>query len=96
MQAIHVLLPSDQTTTTTTTHDDDCYTNSSPLSLSTTPFFMSPNMKVNIISDTSSDEDDYYVDGQVDDVDVDPYEPGGAFNDPFFDAYYSSHFQITR
>lgn len=99
MQAIHVLLPSDQTTTTTTTtttHDDDCYTNSSPLSLSATPFFMSPNMKVNIISDTSSDEDDYYVDGQVDDVDVDPYEPGGAFNDPFFDAYYSSHFQITR
>ena len=27
---------------------------------------------------------------------LDPYEPGGAFNDPLFDAYYSSHFQIAR
>lgn len=61
----------------------------------------SPNMTVNIISDSSDedeededeDEDGYedYEDGQ--DVGLDPYEPGGAFNDPLFDAYYSSHLQ---
>ena len=26
----------------------------------------------------------------------DPFEPGGAFNDPFFDEYYSLHFQTVR
>ena len=81
----------------------------------------SPNMKVNIINDISSDEDD--VEDDVDDEDwatrdgddddgyyyayedrrdmmgrglEDPYEPGGAFNDPLFDEYYSLHFQTVR
>jgi hypothetical protein len=36
----------------------------------------------------------YYEDGRQDYMmGLDPYEPGGAFNDPFFDAYYSSRFQ---
>ena len=26
---------------------------------------------------------------------VDPYEPGGALNDPLFDEYYSLHFQTA-
>ena len=76
----------------------------------------SPNMKVNIINDVSSDEDededggdedwdgyddDYYErqreDSRRDLVGLeDPYEPGGAFNDPFFDEYYSLHFQTVR
>ena len=39
----------------------------------------------------------YDEDGRQRDVGyLDPYEPGGAFNDPLFDAYYSSHFQIAR
>lgn len=63
----------------------------------------SPNMRVNIISDTSSDEEDDDGDEDEDEDDfedgqdvmgfVDPFEPGGAFNDPLFDAYYSSHFR---
>ena len=56
------------------------------------------NMKVNIIStDRFDEEDDYDYDydyGQ--NTAVDPYEPGGAFNDSLFDGYYSSHFQITH
>ena len=51
----------------------------------------SPNMKVNIIGDDSSDDEE---DGEDGDVDLDPYELGGAFNDPLFDAYYSTQFQI--
>ena len=66
------------------------------------------NMKVNIINDTSSDDDDddqeddvgdwdngdgYYEDGRLE---SDPYEPGGAFNDPFFDEYYSLRFQTVQ
>ncbi|KAF8806741.1 hypothetical protein BYT27DRAFT_7211794 [Phlegmacium glaucopus] len=58
-------------------------------------------MKVNIISGCSEDGDgdgdgDWDEDEQqgVDDVVVvvDPFAPGGAFNDPLFDACYSSHF----
>jgi len=62
------------------------------------PLVGSPNMKVNIIvNDSSSDEEEEedYEDGQ-DIMGLDPYELGGAFNDPLFDAYYSSHFQIAR
>ena len=69
-----------------------------------------PNMKVNIINDSSDedyegdyqddddddgDDDDYYYGDGEDVGGLDPYEPGGAFNDPLFDAYYSSHFQIA-
>ena len=65
----------------------------------------SPNMIVNIISDSSdgdgdgdgdgdSEDDDYFEDGPG--MGLDPFEPGGAFNDPFFDAYYSSHLQTAR
>jgi hypothetical protein len=74
----------------------------------TTPYSRveSPNMTVNIINDSSDedgdgdgdseddDDDDYFEAGR--DIGLDPFEPGGAFNDPFFDAYYSSHFQTTR
>ena len=74
--------------------------------------FESPtNMKVNIINDSSSgSDDDDDDDGQDDDVGdwdddyygdgldgrLDPYELGGAFNDPFFDEYYSLHFQTVQ
>lgn len=55
----------------------------------------SPHMKVNIIiNDSSDDEDDDDEEDTI--MGLDPYEPGGAFNDPLFDAYYSSHFQIAR
>ncbi|KAF8806737.1 hypothetical protein BYT27DRAFT_7190385 [Phlegmacium glaucopus] len=68
------------------------------------PHFGSPNMKVNIISGCSEDgggDGDWDEDEQqgVDDDDVvvvDPFAPGGAFNDPLFDACYSSHFQMIR
>ena len=74
-------------------------------------FESSPNLKVNIINDISSDGDDDgvgvggdgdgddyydYEDGRQDMDLEDPYEPGGAFNDPLFDEYYSLHFQTAR
>ena len=81
---IHVDAAAAKMTTTTTT--------------ACVPRVGSPNMKVNIISDSSDeegeDEEDedgyhyYYEDGLG--MNVDPFEPGGAFNDPLFDAYYSS------
>ena len=67
-----------------------------------------PNMKVNIINDSSDDDEDeddgdvgggdYYYDDDYEDGHglEDPYEPGGAFNDPLFDEYYSLHFQTAR
>ena len=89
-----------------------------PLSHFETTSSSSPtSMKVNIINDVSSDEDDesrygdwdgdddYDYDYDYDYEDgrdtstmglEDPYEPGGAFNDPLFDEYYSLHFQTVR
>jgi hypothetical protein len=70
---------------------------------------MKVNIVVNDSSDEDSDGEDsddwdgdgddydsscHYEDGRQDYMGVlDPYGPGGAFNDPFFDAYYSSRFQ---
>jgi hypothetical protein len=75
----------------------------------------SPDMKVNIINDSSDEDedgdgdgdgdDDYYYYGDYEDGQdhtmghgldsEDPYKPGGAFNDPLFDEYYSLHFQTA-
>ncbi|KAF8960830.1 hypothetical protein BDZ97DRAFT_1665313 [Flammula alnicola] len=47
----------------------------------------SPGTKVNIISD-SEDEDDV-MDFMDQDQEMNAFKPGGIFNDPVFDAYYS-------
>ncbi|KDR79375.1 hypothetical protein GALMADRAFT_243406 [Galerina marginata CBS 339.88] len=49
----------------------------------------SPGTKVNIISDDEDEEEDY-MDEDLDMDNVDPFKPGGAFNDPVFDEYYST------
>jgi len=46
---------------------------------------LSPATKVNIYSDSESDDSD-----DEDEEEIDPFSPGGAFNDPEFDAYYST------
>jgi hypothetical protein len=57
----------------------------------------SPGMKVTIVSDGESDEEDEVDMGDLSIVDgaeeASAYGPGGIFNDPFFDAYYSA--QLT-
>ncbi|KIM43862.1 hypothetical protein M413DRAFT_443738 [Hebeloma cylindrosporum] len=54
----------------------------------------SPGMKVTIVSDGESDEEDEVDIGDLAIVDsaeeASAYMPGGIFNDPFFDAYYSA------
>jgi hypothetical protein len=55
----------------------------------------SPGMKVTIVSDSESDEEEEdEVDAEdpamFDDEEASAYLPGGIFNDPFFDAYYSA------
>ena len=54
----------------------------------------SPGMKVTIVSDGESDEEDEVDIGDLSIVDgadeASAYRPGGIFNDPFFDAYYSA------
>lgn len=51
----------------------------------------SPGTRVNIYSDDEDDsEDDEDYMGENDDMDLDPFSPGGAFNDPAFDSYYSA------
>ncbi|PPQ70042.1 hypothetical protein CVT25_006370 [Psilocybe cyanescens] len=51
----------------------------------------SPGTRVNIYSDDEddSDDDEDYM-SEEDAMDIDPFSPGGAFNDPIFDQYYST------
>jgi ABC-type protease/lipase transport system fused ATPase/permease subunit len=68
--------------------------------------FLLLTLRVNIINDSSSDDDGDWDDDDYDchasedgrdmGLEEDPYEPGGAFNDPLFDEYYSLHFQTAR
>jgi len=50
----------------------------------------SPGTKVNIISDSEEEEDEEDFMEMGDDMEMDPFKPGGAFNDPVFDEYYSA------
>jgi len=53
----------------------------------------SPGMKVTIVSDSESDDEDEADVGDpsiVDDEEASAYMLGGIFNDPFFDAYYTA------
>ncbi|KAF4609474.1 hypothetical protein D9613_012327 [Agrocybe pediades] len=48
---------------------------------------LSPTTKVNVYGDSESEEEDDY---EEEEEDMDPFSPGGAFNDPEFDAYYAN------